>query len=179
MIPFPNKKYQIIYADPPWSYNNFQGKGKSHGDVSAHYKTLSIQEIKNLPVNIISDKNCILFLWCTYPNLIEGLEVLKSWGFTYKTVAFTWVKTNKNGSYYSGLGFYTNSNCEICIIGRKGKFNRNSKKVKQLVVDQLREHSRKPDRIRNDIVELCGDLPRIELFARKKTEGWDVWGDEV
>jgi|TARA_R100001460_G_scaffold25572_1_gene51487 N6-adenosine-specific RNA methylase IME4 len=175
----PNKKYQIIYADPPWTYNNFQGKGKSHGDVSAHYKTLSLNQIKQLPINQISDDNCILFLWVTYPNLIEGIEVLKSWQFVYKTVAFTWVKTNKKGSFYSGLGFYTNSNCEICLIGRKGKFKRHSKKVKQLVIDNLREHSRKPDCVRDRIVELCGDLPRIELFARQKTPGWDVWGNEI
>ena len=179
MIPFPEKKYNIIYVDPPWSYNNFQGKGKSHGDVTAHYKTLGVEEIKSLNVSQISDENCMLFLWVTYPNLIEGLEVLKSWGFTYKTVGFTWVKTNKNKGYYSGLGFYTNSNCEICLIGRKGKFERKSKKVKQLVIDKLREHSRKPDCVRDRIVELCGDLPRIELFARQKTDGWDCWGNEV
>jgi len=179
MIPFPDKKYQIIYADPAWSYNNFQGKGKSHGDVSAHYKTLTVDEIKSLEISKISDDNCMLFLWVTYPNLIEGIDVLKAWGFEYKTVGFTWVKTNKNGSYYSGLGFYTNSNAEICLIGRKGKFERNSKKVKQLVVDNLREHSRKPDCIRDRIIELCGDLPRIELFARQKTPGWDVWGNQI
>lgn len=179
MIPFPNKKYQIIYADPPWSYSNFQGKGKAYGDVSSHYKTLTINEIKSLDVHKISDNNCMLFIWVTYPNLIEGIDVLKSWGFKYKTVGFTWVKTNKKNGYYSGLGFYTNSNCEICLIGRKGKFIRNSKKVKQLVIDQLREHSRKPDCVRDRIVDLCGDLPRIELFARQKVEGWDCWGNEV
>ena len=175
----PDKKYSIIYADPAWSYNNFQGKGKSHGDVSSHYKTMSVTDIKELPVNNISANDCMLFMWVTYPNLIAGIEVLQAWGFTYKTVGFTWVKTNKNGGYYSGLGFYTNSNCEICLIGRKGKFNRKAKNIKQLVVDNLREHSRKPDCVRDRIVELCGDLPRIELFARNKTPGWDVWGNEV
>ena len=182
IIPFPDKKYNIIYADPPWSYNNFQGKGKSHGDVSAHYKTLSVNEIKKLPVNTICKDDCILFLWVTYPNLIEGIEILKSWNFNFKTVGFTWVKTNKSGSFYSGLGFYTNSNCEICLIGRKGKFQRKSKKVKQLVISNLREHSRKPDCVRSRIVELCGDLPRIELFARNVglfSDGWDYWGNEV
>ena len=132
------------------------------------------EKVKNMEIRKIVKENEKLD-----PNLIEGTEVLKSWGFKYKTVGFTWVKTNKNKGYYSGLGFYTNSNCEICLIGRKGKFNRNSKKVKQLVVDQLREHSRKPDCVRDRIVELCGDLPRIELFARQKVEGWDCWGNEV
>jgi len=178
-VKFPNKKYNIIYADPCWSYNNFQGKGKSHGDVSAHYKTLSVEQIKSLEVSKIADDNCMLFLWVTYPNLIAGIEVLRSWNFIYKTVGFTWVKTNKNKGYYSGLGFYTNSNCEICLIGRKGKFVRKSKKVKQLVVDNLREHSKKPDCVRDRIIELCGDLPRIELFARQKTPGWDSWGNEI
>lgn len=90
---FPTKKYQIIYADPPWQYSNFKGKGTAYGDVLAHYNTLSLEELKNLPIQSISDENCLLFMWATYPNLKEGLELLESWGFKYKTVAFTWVKT--------------------------------------------------------------------------------------
>jgi N6-adenosine-specific RNA methylase IME4 len=174
----PNKKYRIIYADPPWQYSNFSGKGTAYGDATAHYNTMSIEELKKLPVQNIADNNCILFMWATYPNLKEALELLESWSFEYKTVAFTWVKT-RGGKYYSGLGFYTNSNCEICLIGRKGKFERKHKDVKQLIVSELKEHSKKPSEIRNRIIDLCGDLPRIELFSRDKIEGWDVWGNQL
>jgi len=172
------KKYKIIYADPPWSYSNFQGKGKSFGDVSAHYKTMSLDEMKELKISDISDSDCMLFMWATYPNLPEAILLLQTWGFKYKTVAFTWVKT-RGKDFYSGLGFYTNSNCEICLIGRRGKFVRNKKNVKQLIVSPIGRHSEKPAEIRDRIVELCGDIPRIELFARQRVEGWDAWGNEI
>lgn len=175
MIPFPNKKYEIIYADPPWSYKNFQGKGKAYGDVTAHYSTMSIDQLCDLPVQSLTADNCILFLWATFPNLKEALDVIKAWGFIYKTVGFVWVKTRGKG-FYSGLGFYTNSNAEICLIARKGKFKRVAKNVKQLCVAPLEQHSKKPDVIRERIVQLCDDKPRIELFARGTYKGWDTWG---
>jgi len=173
-----DKKYKIIYADPPWKYNQFQGQGKAYGDVSAHYPSMGNEELKTLPIHRLCSDDCVLFLWATYPNLPQAIELMNVWGFNYKTVAFTWVKT-RGGKYYSGLGFYTNSNCEICLLGTKGKFKRVNKNVKQLIISPLREHSRKPDEIRNRIVQLCGNLPRIELFARQRFEGWDAWGNEV
>jgi len=174
----PDKKYNIIYADPPWSYRNFQGRGKAYGDVSAHYPTMSLDEMKQMPVSDIADKNSALLMWATYPNLKEALELMEAWGFDYRTVAFTWVKTRGKG-FYSGLGFYTNSNAEICLLGIKGKMKRDKKNVKQLVIAELREHSRKPDEVRDRIVDLFGDKPRIELFARECAENWDCWGEEV
>jgi site-specific DNA-methyltransferase (adenine-specific) len=111
--------------------------------------------------------------------LPEAIKVIQSWGFKYKTVAFTWVKENKHKGYFTGLGYWTRSNPEMCLLATKGKPKRISKSVRQLVMDKRREHSRKPDRIRNDIVELCGDQPRIELFARQKAKGWDSWGNEI
>jgi len=191
MIPFPNKKYNIIYADPAWSYRTWNAKG-GHKSASAHYKTMDIEDIKNLPVETICEKDCVLFIWVTFPNLVEGIETLKSWGFTYKTCGFVWVKTNKNFSVnqtsflpqdsfdsFYGLGYWTRANSEICLIGTKGKIRRKSNKVHQLIYDPIREHSRKPDCTRTKIVKLMGDLPRIELFARQKHEGWDAWGNEV
>lgn len=169
-------KYQIIYADPPWSYSNFQGKGKSYGDVSAHYSTMTQAEMEKMPVP--ADDNCVLFMWATYPNLQEALSLTRAWGFVYKTVAFTWVKTRGEG-IYSGLGFYTNANAEICLLGRRGRFTRQSKCVKQIVMAPLGRHSEKPAEVRDRIVSLCGDLPRIELFARRRTPGWDVWGNDA
>jgi len=178
MIPFPNKKYNIIYADPAWTFTFWSDKASRK--VSNHYNLMKSEDIYNLPVNDIADNNCILFIWVTYPNLLEGLETIKRWGFKYKTCGFSWVKKNKKSdSLFWGMGYYTRSNNEICLIGTKGKPKRISSSVHQVVLDKIREHSRKPDIIRDRIVELMGDLPRIELFARQKTEGWDSWGNEV
>lgn len=176
-----NKKYNIIYADPPWSYRDKRDKHpRLCGGASAHYNTMTIEEIKNLPVNKLADDNCMLFIWVTFPNLQEGLDVIKAWGFTYKTLGFSWIKTNKkNGKPFFGIGYYTKSNCEVCLIGVKGKPIVVSNKVSSVIIAPREEHSKKPDIVRDKIVELCGDLPRIELFARQKTEGWDVWGNEV
>ena len=190
-IPFPNKKYNIIYADPPWSYRTGTAKG-GHKSASAHYKTMDIEDIKSLPIQDICEKDCVLFIWVTFPNLIEGIDTLSSWGFTYKTCGFVWVKTNKNyninqtsflpqdsfNTFY-GLGYWTRANSELCLIGTKGKIRRQSNSVHQIIYDPIREHSRKPDCTRDKIVELMGDIPRIELFARQKHEGWDAWGNEV
>ena len=114
------------------------------------------------------------------PNLLEGIETIKSWGFKYKTCGFTWLKTyKKNGNPVCGLGYWTRSNAELCLLATKGKPSRVSKAVKELVIEPRSKHSKKPDRIRDDIIDLCGDLPRIELFARNTTKGWDVWGNEI
>ena len=104
-----NKKYNIIYADPPWSYKVWTAKG-GHKSASAHYQTMNIEDIKNLPIQDIADKDCALFIWVTMPNLIEGIETIKSWGFKYKTCGFTWLKTYRNGNPVCGLGYWTRSN---------------------------------------------------------------------
>ena len=178
MIPFPDKKYNIIYADPAWTFKLWSNK--SGRKVSDKYDLMSKKDIHTLPVNQLADDNCILFMWVTYPNLIEGLETIKKWGFTYKTCGFSWIKKNKKAdSLFWGLGYWTRANNEICLLATKGKPKRLSKSVHQVVIDKIREHSRKPDCVRDKIVQLCGDLPRIELFARQKAEGWDCWGNEV
>jgi site-specific DNA-methyltransferase (adenine-specific) len=175
------KKYKIIYADPPWSYRDKRNKHKRLcGGALSHYKTMSIEEIKNLPINKILDKDCMLFLWATFPNIKEALCIIDAWGFTYKTLGFSWIKTNKiNKKPFFGIGYYTKSNCEVCLIGVKGKPIKKSNKVSSVVISPRGCHSEKPREVRQKIVELCGDIPRIELFARQKTKGWDVWGNEV
>ena len=179
MIPLPKKKYNIIYADPAWTYKVWTAKG-GHKSASAHYPTMNIEDIKKLPVKDITDDNCVLFIWVTMPNLLEGIETIKSWGFKYKTCGFTWLKTyKKNGNPVCGLGYWTRSNAELCLLATKGKPKRIDKSVYQAVVEPLREHSRKPDCVRERIVKLMGDLPRIELFARQKVDGWDNWGNEI
>ena len=180
------KKYQIIYADPPWSYRNM---GNIQGVANVHYQTMSNKDICNLPIGELAEKNSILFLWATFPKLQEALDVITAWGFEYKTVGFVWIKKNKNGGNFFGVGWYTKSNVEICLIGVKGKAPKESNSVSQIIETVREEHSRKPDIVRDRIIELCGDLPRIELFTRPKPQmrldgtntfdGWDVWGNEV
>ena len=141
---------------------------------------MSIEDICKLPVNKIASDDCVLFMWMTFPTLKEGLKVIEEWGFKYKTVAFVWVKQNKKTpSLFWGLGFWTRANAEICILATKGKPKRISAKVHQVIISPVEEHSKKPDEARKRIVELLGDIPRVELFARQKADGWDVWGNEV
>lgn len=175
------RKYNIIYADPPWAYRDKRDKHpRLCGGASVHYPTMSLSDIEALPVADIADDNCILFLWATFPNLQESLNVIKAWGFKYKTLGFSWIKTNKkNGQPFFGIGYYTKSNCEVCLIATKGRPQIVSNKISSVLVAPRGEHSKKPDIVRDKIVELCGDVPRIELFARQKTKGWDAWGNEV
>ena len=174
-----DKKYQVIYADPPWTFKTWSKKGADRS-AENHYPTMNISDICALPVADIACKDAVLFLWVTFPNLHEGLEVIKAWGFEYKTVAFTWVKRNKvSPSWFVGLGHWTRANAEICLLATRGKPKRVSKGVRQIVDAPIERHSKKPDEVRNRIVDLIGDVPRIELFARQHTAGWDVFGNEV
>ena len=170
------EKYQIIYADPPWQYRNAKGTGVAEN----HYKTMSVEEICSLPVKKWTDKNAVLFLWVTCPQLPEAFKVMKAWGFQYKTVAFVWVKQNKKAdTLFLGLGHWTRSNAEICLLATRGTIRRKSAYVRQIILSHIEKHSKKPDITRDLIVELMGDLPRLEMFARESTPGWDVWGNEV
>ncbi len=170
------RKYQIIYADPPWAYRNM---GNIQATANAHYPTMKNDDICRLPVREIAADNSILFLWATFPKLQEALDVIKSWGFEYKTVGFTWIKKNKKGGNFFGVGWYTKSNAEVCLIGVKGKAPKVSNSISSIVETVRQRHSQKPHCVRDLIVKFCGDIPRIELFARTKSEGWDAWGNEV
>ena len=173
-----DKKYQIIYADPPWRYAD----RKCNGACEFHYNTMKLDDIKKLPVKEIADKNCVLFLWTTYPMLKEAMELIEAWGFTYKSIGFQWVKKNKSGNgWFFGLGRWTRGNTEPCLIAVKGKPKRANNSVSQLIMEPIGRHSAKPPIVRDKIVELLnGDgLEKIELFARDTTDGWDCWGNEV
>ncbi|MBD5532825.1 MAG: adenine methyltransferase [Lachnospiraceae bacterium] len=173
------KKYSVILADPPWHFKTYSEKGMDRS-ADRHYHTMNIEDIKALPVAGIADKDCALFLWVTFPCLQEGLEVIKAWGFTYKTVAFVWVKQNRrSASLFWGMGYWTRSNAELCILATKGNPKRFNAGVHQVVISPVEEHSRKPAEVHRRISRLMGDVPRIELFARRKTEGFDAWGNEV
>lgn len=177
MIPFPNKKYKVIYADPPWSYND---KMAGHSFSLDHeYETQDIDWIKSLPVSQISERDCALFLWVVNPQIPEALEVIDAWGFKFKTVAFVWGKKTSNYNDVHNLGRWTMGNIEQCFLATKGHPQRIKKNVKQLVIDVRTVHSKKPPQVRARIVDLMGEIPRIELFSRDKIEGWDCWGNEV
>ena len=141
---------------------------------------MGIEELCALPVSEITEKDCVLFLWATFPQLKEALQLIKAWGFTYKTVAFVWLKTNKKAlTWFYGLGFWTRGNAGICLLATKGHPKRQAKNIHQLIISPIEEHSKKPEEARKKIVALMGDIPRIELFARKESPGWDIWGNEV
>ena len=172
------KNFNIIYADVPWPYDNPKGNDPAMGGIT--YPTMGLAEIKALPVGKIAANDCGLFLWATMPKLEQAFEVIRAWGFTPTTTAFTWVKTNpKSGGIYSGLGHWTNGNAELCLFAKRGRPKRIAKNVKQIVMAPRGKHSVKPDEVRNRIVRPMGDVPRIELFARQQAEGWDSLGLEI
>lgn len=171
--------YNLIYADPPWPFQNYSTEGEGRNP-NRHYSTMSLERIRKLPVGDLAAGDCALALWVVDPLLDVGIEVLKGWGFQYKTVAFTWAKRTKlDTGWHMGTGYYTRANPETCLLGIMGKMSRQSAAVRQLVVEPTREHSRKPDRIRDDLVRLFGDVPRCELFARTQRPGWDSWGNQT
>jgi len=173
-----DKKYNIILADPPWEYQQFSNS--KQGAVKAQYATMKMEELINLPIKEITENNCVLFMWATFPKLKEALLLVEKWEFEYKTVAFVWVKQNKGGiGFFRGIGFHTASNVEIVLLGKKGQLERKDKSIQQLIISRLKKHSQKPYEIYDRIERLYGDLPRIELFSRHKREGWDVWGLEA
>lgn len=174
------KKYDIIYADPPWAYHDTLGGNAKMGAMP--YPTMTDEEICAMPIgNKIAKKDSILFMWATMPKLQEALDVIKAWGFKYKTCAFCWVKQNpKSGGIYAGLGRWVQGNAELCLLATKGHPHRISKSVKQIVMAPRGRHSAKPSEVRDRIVQLMGeDTERIELFARDYADGWDCWGNEV
>lgn len=178
-------KYNIIYADPPWQYANYNYEKTKKGNKAKRgsrkeYPTMSIDDIKKIPVQDIADDNCVLFIWVTSAHLPYVFDIIKTWGFEYKTIGFNWVKKNKvSDSLFFGMGSYTRQNSEFCLIATKGKLERISKSVHQVIMTPIEEHSKKPDIIRDKIIELYGDLPRIEMFSRQRKEGWHSWGNEV
>ncbi len=168
------KKYQIIYADPPWRYDF----SKDNADkIEVHYPTMELSDIKNIWLNYEIgdvDENSVLYLWATAPKLLEALDVMKAWGFIYKTQA-VWDKG------WVGMGYWFRGQHEILLVGTKGKFSppQPSLRESSVFLEKKGKHSKKPDYFRNLISRQFPDKNKLELFARQKTEGWDVWGNEV
>ena len=185
VIDLPDKKYNIIYADPPWHYGSKSAVNNTTGSaikpLSDHYSTMSLQELKNMSIKHMTKDDAACFMWVTDSHIDEALEVLRSWGFAYKTIAFNWIKTTSKGNYCKNVAPWTMKSSEICLLGIKGRMTKykQANNIESLVIAQRTQHSQKPNEVRKRIEDLFGDLPRIELFAREKTDGWDVWGDEI
>lgn len=171
-------KYKIIYADPPWSYRDKALAGNR--GACCKYPVMAFEDIARLPVRMITDDDSVLFLWATFPKMDEALALIPRWGFEFKTCAFTWVKTNPvSGTPFFGMGSWTRANAEVCLLATKGKPKRISASVSQIIISRTERHSKKPDEVRERIVKLVGDVPRLEMFARASFPGWDRWGNQV
>lgn len=184
MIPLPNKKYNIIYADPPWCFGGggvYQDSGRDIRRTKDQYKLTKTSELKKLPILDIAAEDCLLFMWTTDQHIPDALSLMKSWGFRYCTVAFYWVKKYHTGSNCYNVGCWTMKSVEQVLLGLYGKpmHLKKTRNVKQLVEAIRTKHSKKPIEVMDRIVELVGDVPRIELFARERVVGWDSWGSEV
>ena len=174
----PNGKFPILYMDPPWDYQGQKqhaGQGNPDtGGAGSHYPTVTLKDLKGLPVPDIAEENSLLFMWATSPHLDQAIDLGKSWGFAWATVGFVWDKVRVNP------GFYTLSQVELCLVFKKGKIPspRGSRNIRQLLQETRSRHSAKPDTIRDRIAEMFPTQRKIELFARKPSPGWAVWGNE-
>ena len=172
----PNQRFAIIYADPPWDYKGqLQHAGEGSGDSGGairHYPTVTLNMLKQLPVQKIAAQNSLLFLWATSPHLDQAIDLGKAWDFRWATIAFVWDKERVNP------GFYTLSQCELCLVFKRGKIPapRGARDIRQLVREKRREHSRKPEEVRRRIEAMFPTQKKIELFARERIAGWRSWG---
>ena len=185
----PNKKYDVIYADPPWDYGGklqFDKSSKGVNELDPNkkifissacfkYPTLKTSELKKLQLKNIAKDDCLLFMWTTNPHLEQALDLGRAWGFEYRTVAFVWDKMNHNP------GQYTLSNCELCLLFKKGRIPspRGARNIQQLVRVPRGKHSEKPIEVLQGITKMFPTQDKIELFARSANEGWDCWGLDV
>jgi N6-adenosine-specific RNA methylase IME4 len=182
-IQVPAGKFSTILADPPWGFQTYSDKGKGRS-AEAHYDCMPLDVIKTMPVGAMALPNAMLFLWTTFPHLEHGLEVIRAWDFTYKTIAFVWAKTrpackdaiwlNPASDFPIGTGYYTRANPEICLLGTRGKPEIVRHDVRNLIIAPRREHSRKPDEIYERIEALCRP-PYLELFARDEAPVSPLW----
>lgn len=175
----PCRAFQVIYADPPWRFETYSDNGKDRS-ADRHYDTMSVGEIKRLPVRELAAEDCFLFMWTTSPHEALGVAVMRKWGFRYSGTAFTWAKQLRIGDgWHMGMGYSTRQNTERVLLGRKGNPARMARDVPELLVHPVMAHSRKPEEVRGRIERFAGMVPRIELFARQRASGWVSWGNEV
>lgn len=169
--------YSVIYADPPWDYAGQKQHNTIDTNKSAidHYNTMTLKELKEMKVKEICEKDCLLFLWTSSPHLPQAIELMEAWGFKYMTIAFVWEKHKVNP------GYYTMSQVEICIVGKKGKIPtpRGTRNERQFLSEKRTIHSKKPDEIRNRIHRMFPTQKKLEMFARQASQDFDVFGNQV
>lgn len=174
---WPAAAYDVVYADPPWPYRD---ASKNRGGAARHYSVMTEAEIAALPVSRLARANSMLFLWATGPNLPMALRVMAAWGFGYVGVGFTWLKSNQDNTLFMGMGHYTRSNAEFCLLGKRGKgLTRVHRGIPMAQIHPRAAHSAKPTAFRSDIARLYGEFDGVELFAREAVVGWDCWGDQI
>lgn len=178
---WPERKYNVIYADPPWNFGGAKLNVATEGvEITDHYPLMTDDDLLALPVKAIADKNCLLFMWTVHSKLPFAIQLMEAWGFNYSTVAFEWFKRTSTGKPVCFMGKWTTGGAiELCLLGRRGSVPRVSKTVRRLVDAPRGRHSEKPAEVRDRIVSLVGDIPRIELFSRQEAAGWDAWGNQV
>lgn len=190
----PRGHYGAILADPPWRFNVWSGETavKRHNSsgtnvsASVHYQTMAADDLRALPVKDLAADDCALFMWVTWPTLLEAIELVDAWGFKYKTCAFDWMKAHagqidmfrEDNDVLMGMGYWTRANSEPCLLATRGKPKRLHADVRQGIIEPRREHSRKPDCVHDRIQRLVAG-PYLELFARAPRAGWDVWGNQT
>ena len=168
-----DRKYDIIYADPPWHYDD-----KTNNRPGGHYTRMTVEDICALPIQRIISENSILFIWGTWTHNREIHDVIDAWGFHFKTAAFVWIKQYSTGKDIIGMGHWTRANTEYCLLATHGNPKRINNNISQIIKSIPRKHSQKPDIVRNKIVRLCGDVPRLEMFGRSAMHGWDTFGND-
>jgi N6-adenosine-specific RNA methylase IME4 len=182
----PRGHYGAILADPPWAFPKWSGLAVPARTKEQPYKFMTMEDIAALPVSDLAAPDCVLLCWVTWPMLLDCIKCIEAWGFTYKTCGFAWIKAdNTQPSFFQEelktemkLGYWTRSNSEVCLLATRGKPKRISAGVRQGIVAPAREHSRKPDGVHEAIQRLVAG-PYLELFARQKRPGWDVWGNQT
>lgn len=183
LIGVPHGHYRAISADPPWRFKTWSDT-RQHKSAQRYYDVMTTNDIAELPVSKLAADDCMLFLWAINPMIPQALDVMKSWGFTYKTIAFTWAKTTPRTDWtwapkwHIGLGYWTRANTETCLLGTRGKPERVGRDVRQLLIAPRREHSRKPDEFYSSVERLVSG-PYLELFSRQRRPGWTCWGNEA
>ena len=179
-------RYSVVYADPPWNFSTWSKKGQGRS-ATAHYDCMSQKDMEALPVADWAAPDSVLLMWTTDTHLPRALDLIEAWGFTYKTIGFTWAKLNQSAGekdeytdkdFFTGMGYWTRANPEQCLLATRGKPQRKGKDVRRLVVSPRREHSRKPD-VMYDRIERLMDGPYLEMFARRSSPGWDLWGNQA
>lgn len=179
--PSPCSAFRVILADPPWKFGNraYQDNGRPPIETDAHYPVMTTEEICKLPVREKADKDCALLMWTTDAHLPDALRVMESWGFEYRTVAFVWLKKYHTGTPCVLVAPWTLKSTELCLLGIRGSPKRAATNIRALIEAERTNHSKKPEQAMERIEALFGDVPRLELFARRKRHGWASWGNEI